>query len=865
MWLGIKSGLHELFLCLLYRSPNLSDERTSEKFEELSDIVEDIFSSSPNAEIVFIGDFNAHNTQWLVHSARTDSVGQCVELFAELNLLTQLVDGPTRIPDNPNHNGHLLDLFLTSHPNKYTSVSVSSPLGGSDHCLVSASFPSSSGASTTSRKPMRKHWHYGRANWAGFLSYLDSFDWSPVFRNRDVDQAASSITHTVLQGMNLFIPSSIAKERKRSNAWFTSECRVAVRQKNAAFFNLKQNPSRRAFDSFVAARNTSKRVLAKAKYQFDLKMKQKILQTRRGSRAFWSYVKTVSSNFVNSSTPPLINQDGNPVIDSHAKANLLAALFAKNSTIPESDMVPPTLPSVNGSMKNVFFRRRVVLKALLTLDVSKAAGPDGIPPIVLRNCALSLAVPLSKLFHLSLSTGRCPSMWKVANVQPVPKKGSLSDPSNYRPIALTSILSKVMERIINQRLVAYLEGNNLISDRQYGFRCKRSTGDLMAYITEAWSRSIHHFGESLAVALDISKAFDRVWHTALLSKMKSFGICSGLVEWTESFLANRSIRVVLDGQMSDEFHLNAGVPQGSVLSPTLFLIFINDLLSLTRNKIHSFADDSTLSHSYKFDRRPGSAAVYSSRLEMVESLNADLVGIERWGRENRVQFNAAKTQTCLFSHKIHQEPIELRMSGAILEGSSSLDILGIHLNDKLIWREHVLGVVRNASRRLGFLRRCKRYFSSLNLADIYKAYIRPLLEYNSHLWIGAPPSTTLLVDRIQRRAIRLIGDSRITDKLDSLEHRRNVGALTLFYRYFHGRCSAEISSIMPPVRVHPRATRQAINAHPFAVDNSFCRTVKFRGTFIAHTSTIWNSLPPTVFPITYNPSLFKLKTHQFLP
>jgi hypothetical protein len=323
--------------------------------------------------------------------------------------------------------------------------------------------------------------------------------------------------------------------------------------------------------------------------------------------------------------------------------------------------------------------------------------------------------------------------------------------------------------------------------------------------------------------------------------------------------------VVLVGQMSDEFHLNAGVPQGSVLSPTLFLIFINDLLSLTRNKIHSFADDSTLSHSYKFDRRPGSAAVYSSRLEMVESLNADLVGIERWGRENRVQFNAAKTQTCLFSHKIHQEPIELRMSGAILEGSSSLDILGIHLNDKLIWREHVLGVVRNASRRLGFLRRCKRYFSSLNLADIYKAYIRPLLEYNSHLWIGAPPSTTLLVDRIQRRAIRLIGDSRITDKLDSLEHRRNVGALTLFYRYFHGRCSAEISSIMPPVRVHPRATRQAINAHPFAVDNSFCRTVKFRGTFIAHTSTIWNSLPPTVFPITYNPSLFKLKTHQFLP
>lgn len=864
MWVRLKSESRETFLCLLYRSPNLSDDRTLEKFEELSNIIEEIYSSSPDAEIVLAGDFNVHNIPWLAHSARTDPAGRCVELFAELNLLTQLVGEPTRIPDNPNHNRYLLDLFLTSNPERYTSVSVKSPLGGSDHCLISASFPSRSGAQSPSPMPRRKHWHYGRADWSGLNSFFKSIHWHRFFYEGDLNQATALITAVLLRGMELFIPSSMVKRKMATKSWFNNECRVAIRQRNAAYRNLGTNPSRLVIDEFVVLRNNCKRVITNAKNQHDLKMKQRLLRTRQGSKAFWSFVKAVSNNFVKSSTPPLHGPDGNPVIDSKAKANLLAALFAKNSTIDESNMAPPTLPSANSAMKTVYFRRRVVLRVLQALDVNKSAGPDGIPPIVLRNCALSLATPLSKLFHSLFSTGQFPDLWRTANVQPVPKKGDRSDPTNYRPIALTSILSKVMERIVNSRLVAYLEDHKLINDRQYGFRCKRSTGDLMAYLTETWSRSIHNFGESLSVALDISKAFDRVWHKALLSKMRSFGICQELLEWTESFLTDRSIRVVLDGTMSDEYHLNAGVPQGSVLSPTLFLIFINDLLTLTNNEVHSFADDSTLSHSYYFNKRPSSAAVSSRRSEMVGSLNGDLVMIDKWGVDNRVTFNARKTQTCLLSHRNHQDPIDLTMSGSVLTGSSNMDILGVSMNSKVLWGDHIVGVARDASRRLGFLRRCKKYFSPQNLVVIYKAYIRPRLEYNSHLWAGAPSSYLMLIDRIQRRAIRLIGDSRITNKLDSLEHRRNVGALTLFYRYFHGRCSAEISSLMPPIRVQARATRQATNSHQFTVDNSFCRTVKFRSTFISRSSILWNQLPASVFPASYNPAKFKSTIHKFL-
>ena len=145
--------------------------------------------------------------------------------------------------------------------------------------------------------------------------------------------------------------------------------------------------------------------------------------------------------------------------------------------------------------------------------------------------------------------------------------------------------------------MAYIELNALISDRQHGFRRNRSTGDLMAYFTEKWNQAIHGFGESKVVALDITKAFDRVWHEALVQKVSAYGVGNRFVCWLTSFLQNRSIRVVIDGYSSNFKSINAGVPQGSVLSPTLFLIFINDLLSLTANPIYSFADDSSLCHS----------------------------------------------------------------------------------------------------------------------------------------------------------------------------------------------------------------------------------------------------------------------------
>ncbi len=243
-----------------------------------------------------------------------------------------------------------------------------------------------------------------------------------------------------------------------------------------------------------------------------------------------------------------------------------------------------------------------VLYALSGLNPRKAYGADGVPPIVLKNCASVLTPCLVKLFRLFLSTSTFPSCWKYSYIQPVPKKGDRSNPSNYRPIALLSCLSKAFETILNKWFLKRLSNFNLLSDRQYGFRKKRSAGDLLAFLANSWSSSLSRFGETFAVAFDISKAFDRVWHKSLLSKLPSYGFYPSLCTFISSFLSGRSISAVVDVYCSKPKSISSGVPQGSVLSPTLFLLFNNDL-SITECPIYSYADDSTAVFHY-FQKSP---------------------------------------------------------------------------------------------------------------------------------------------------------------------------------------------------------------------------------------------------------------------
>ena len=261
----------------------------------------------------------------------------------------------------------------------------------------------------------------------------------------------------------------------------------------------------------------------------------------------------------------------------------------------------------------------MVKKIITNLDSSKTSGPDCIPVEVLKNCESELSYILAKLFNKCLKDSCFPDCWKVSSVVPVFKNvGERSTAKNYHPVSLLSVVSKVFEKLRNNRIVDHLEKCGLFSDFQYGFRSSRSTADLLTVVSDRIARAFNRSGATRAVALDISKAFDRLWHAGLLHKLKSYGISGQIFGLISSFLSNRWVWVVLDGKSSQEYPVNAGAPQGSILGPTLFLLYINDLPDDVICNIAIYADDTTLYS--KCDQ----ASHLWQQLELASDLEPDL-------------------------------------------------------------------------------------------------------------------------------------------------------------------------------------------------------------------------------------------------
>ena len=426
----------------------------------------------------------------------------------------------------------------------------------------------------------------------------------------------------------------------------------------------------------------------------------------------------------------------------------------------------------------------------------------------------------------------------------VPLQSLHSSLKQWRPSSLNNFLPSLKQTIFSLRWL----------------RKARSTGDLLAYAVHVWSSALESCGEGRVISLDISKALDRVWHKGLLAKLPMFGLHHTLINWIGRFLSYRSIAVRVDGFLSNLHSINAGVPQGSVISPVLFILFINDLLTSASSSIHSFADDTFLSSSFSFNPNDhASTDIQLHRNISASLLSNDLTVIEKWGKDNLVSFNQGKKKQAVISRRRNQNFPAVFMNSDKLDTSASFTQLGLSLSFNLTWKTHIHSLAKHASQKLGFLARARGFFSPSHLLSIYTSQIRPSLEYCSHVWGGALKSTLCLLDKVQSKAIRLINNPNLTKSLQPLSHRRLVGDLSIFYRYFNGHCSQEIRDIIPVPLRRVRTTRSSTHSHPFQVSLPNPRTLSHKSSFIPRTCNLWNVLPSSCFPESYNlPAIFQI-------
>ena len=286
------------------------------------------------------------------------------------------------------------------------------------------------------------------------------------------------------------------------------------------------------------------------------------------------------------------------------------------------------------------------------------------------------------------------------------------------------------------------------SDFQYGFRSSRSTADLLTVVSDRIARAFNRCGATRTVALDISKAFDRVWHAGLLHKLKSYVISGQMFGLISSFLSNRRLRVVLDGKSSQEYPVNAGVPQGSILGPTLFLLYINDLPDDVICNIAIYADDTT------FYSKCNQASDLWQQLEVASELESDLRDTVNWDRKRLVDFNAGKTQLVSFDRSKNTGAIDVKMDGSALEEKTSFKMLGLTFSSKLDWGSYIVSIAKTASKKIGALIRSMKFLCPEVALYLCKSTIRPCMKYCCPVWAGAPICYLELLDKLQKRICR---------------------------------------------------------------------------------------------------------------
>jgi hypothetical protein len=839
----------KICICTVYRVGTLGLENLS----ILDTYFKTLLRTKKYSKLFIIGDFNLPNitlANWETGNCDLPLEQSFLNLFDSIGV-TQLVNDPTH------EKGNVLDLVLTNSPQSLSSLTIESENSfcSSDHMPISFNIK----ANVRRKKVIkRKILNFKKANWDALNHDLQETDWNTLLSSSDIEICWDKFVNKLDSLCNKHIPTITIKSSFKP-PWFDSEVFGLCRTKEKWRKKFKQTKS---LDHGIKFKTTRKQVkqLIRSKMNSNFSDEH---STNSITKKFWSYVKSTTNSH---RIPEMVNLNGTHRATPEGQADLFNDFFFRQFSSPSHYDIGI---DYNLNSSDISFNLSSISGFLQKLDPNKCPGPDGIHGMVLKRCATNIALPLQILFRTSYYTYKIATAWKLAHIVPVHKKGSKNSVENYRPISLTSLIMKIYERVVRDELMKLVR--HKINDIQHGFLPRKSCQSNLIPFYDNLACSLNKGSRTDVIYFDFSKAFDSVNHDIILQKLKyNFGINGFLLKFFVEYLRDRLQKVVVGGVVSGSQKVLSGVPQGSILGPLLFILFINDIgddLS-EGSTISLYADDTKLTREINYD---------SDHI----LLQKDITMLHNWAITNKMRFHPDKCKalTVSLQRKRSSSPFAslplfeffYHLGDIMINFVKSEKDLGVYINSSLTWTEHCNYLYSKANRNFGLMRRtCNFITNPRQRRSLYIAMIRSLFEHCSSVW--SPSSTVTLnkLESIQRKSIKwILGEdyqhySEITyylrcKELDLLpiKYRLVFNDLKLLhnilysrsvinlpdYIHFHNGYTRLRSSHLDNLSLVSDLTPKLSNNYSKNTESVASSLSQFSNSFFYRSMNSWNSLP----------------------
>lgn len=735
------------------------------------------------AHRVIMGDFNLNKITWDPEpSIPTGHIEETTESkFIDCiqdTYLYQHVIEPTRYRDG--HTPTRDDLIFTSEDNFIDEVIYAPAIGASDHITLQFTV----NLSMTMHTNREKVYLYDKGDYPKLNEMLSNVNWKEELNSiTDINEAISILDLKIHSVMNECIPRKEIRSSslKGKPIWMDMKSMRSARKKHSTWIRYLNTKSGHDYEEFRKARNKANHAVRRARRRFERSIAK---ECKMNNKAFWKYVN--SRRKTRPGISKLKKKDKTYTTNDKEAAEILSDQYFETLTRENTENMPTIEehPLITEALQNIEFTEEAVYKVLAKMKTDKSPGLDGMHPRVLKEAASSLKTPIAIIFNLSMNLSKLPTIWLDAVITPIFKKGDRTDPANYRPVSLTSILCKCMEKIIVEHIIKHLRKNSLECPEQHGFRTGRSTVTNLLEALNVWTEALMHDLPVDVIFLDYAKAFDTVPHKRLLSKVSSMGIKGKALDWIKAFLTDRRQKVRVHGETSNWRQVLSGVPQGTVLGPILFTIFVADVPGAVESIVSMFADDTKM------------YAVLVNNSSAHE-LDMDISKLQVWSDEMQMKFHIR--DKCKVMHlgksNTRHDYTMVREDGTLhtLTKASEEKDLGVTIDDKLKFDIHISNIIKKANKVLGAIRHTFHYMDKEIFLMLYKSLVRPHLEYATCVWSPHLKQYMNALENVQRRATRLVPefrnlnyDARLKElKLPTLMFRRKRADMLQTFKLMH--------------------------------------------------------------------------------